>query len=528
MFKNIKSKLIATITASLIIGTIGIIIFISTSFREITTQNTIKSLEMLSQSIFQTMRASMNSGDPEIVQQSIRESKNIKGILNLEIAKSKKVIELFGLNKEVSKDEDILRVFKSKKQELMEENVDIHQIRLLRPLIATNECLACHINVEVGYVLGVIDMRASLSQTDTMINKSIGAFSIFMVIATAMAIISIIMFFGKMIFQPLKELKQMAKDLAVGEGDLTKRLIVKQEDEIGSVSKYINEFIKKIQNTVNIAKSTSENLNSVNTQLYDVAHSMNLSINEQNGLTQKSNLLVKEVNTNLDESEEAAIQTTEDLILTSKNLDETINNLSNIVNLINSASSNQSELSSKLINLNSDAEQVKTVLSVIEDIADQTNLLALNAAIEAARAGEHGRGFAVVADEVRALAERTQKSLSEINATINIVVQAISDSSEDMSENSDGINSVANEANEIQTQIEDTKAKMQHTIIMSEKSSKLATTIAFKTRNLVDNMDSVMSISDKNINAVNEIETITEDLSNSSSELKSKLDVFKT
>ena len=90
------------------------------------------------------------------------------------------------------------------------------------------------------------------------------------------------------------------------------------------------------------------------------------------------------------------------------------------------------ELAHKIQQLSSDADQVKNVLTVISDIADQTNLLALNAAIEAARAGEHGRGFAVVADEVRTLAERTQKSLVEINATINVIVQAIMDSSDQM------------------------------------------------------------------------------------------------
>ena len=108
-------------------------------------------------------------------------------------------------------------------------------------------------------------------------------------------------------------------------------------------------------------------------------------------------------------------------------------------------SSSMQNVSDKTIEATKQAEDIKNIVGVIKDIADQTNLLALNAAIEAARAGEHGRGFAVVADEVRKLAERTTKSLGEIEANVNVLVQSVNEMSESIREQTDGLSQI-NEA----------------------------------------------------------------------------------
>jgi methyl-accepting chemotaxis protein len=111
--------------------------------------------------------------------------------------------------------------------------------------------------------------------------------------------------------------------------------------------------------------------------------------------------------------------------------------INSTVERIQGVANKEHELSGNLQSLAGNAQETKQILVTIGDIADQTNLLALNAAIEAARAGEHGRGFAVVADEVRKLAERTQKSLAETSATINVLIQAINDNSEELNRNMD-------------------------------------------------------------------------------------------
>ncbi|MBZ8008052.1 cache domain-containing protein [Campylobacter sp. RM9334] len=377
--------------------------------------------------------------------------------------------------------------------------------------------------VEAKEEIAEISAKVLDKKNEVVLNYSVFAV-ILCIIILALWLIVIRIWISK----PLNELTQKAYDLSKGDGDLTKLLEIKGKDEIASASKAINDFIGKIRILINEVKQISYENKTIAAELSSVSmqtgkrseESFNIVENvvEEGKLTKDS--LSSGINSANDSKNELRGSTT--------SIHETINAINSLTNQINHSADIESALASKIEQLSRDADNVKSILEIINDVADQTNLLALNAAIEAARAGEHGRGFAVVADEVRSLAERTQKSLSEINATISVIVQGIKDASEQMSDNSKQISNLTNVANGSEELIKNMEQKLKEAIISSDKTVDNYINASKQIEDILNEVSQIAKITNENARSVEEIAKAASQLTNISEELDRKLSEFKS
>ncbi|HHD83778.1 MAG TPA: methyl-accepting chemotaxis protein, partial [Campylobacteraceae bacterium] len=212
---------------------------------------------------------------------------------------------------------------------------------------------------------------------------------------------------------------------------------------------------------------------------------------------------------------------------TKNNLTKTREILYNLIHQVENSAQREQEPSDRLNHLSSEANQAREVLSVIRDIADQTNLLALNAAIEAARAGEHGRGFAVVADEVRQLAEKTQASLAQINATINVIVQAITDASREMNQNSADTQQLIDLSSDAESYMQASYGRMEETAEAISQTTQASYEISGKVETMLAQIRDIHRLGQNNVDEVKKMEETLRDLTETSQQLDNKLSAFR-
>ncbi|ENM5825616.1 methyl-accepting chemotaxis protein [Vibrio metoecus] len=259
-------------------------------------------------------------------------------------------------------------------------------------------------------LIGYIDLAAIQANTDQLNWRITLAL---LVCASVIIVASVVMLHVS--FKPFSRLNALVADLSQGNGDLTQRLAVESNDEIGHISHSINLFIEKLQQMFIEVADSSKGIDHAVMHLSNQARSNLNTLNQHTQETEQAITAIEEMSA----SASAIAQSADDAALlterTNRYADESKQTVSGAVNSVNGLVTQVSSMAETITRMSEDTKQITTVLQVIGAIAEQTNLLALNAAIEAARAGEQGRGFAVVADEVRALASRTQQSTSQIN-----------------------------------------------------------------------------------------------------------------
>ncbi len=592
-FGNIKIRTKIIVPTILVLVLSNLISVFTSAYKmdDLAKSNAKAALNQLTDSIFLNLRTAMNTGDSTIIEDAEEKSrKHIKGLEKFVVARSEKMIELFSPQVVYTKDPETLKVFATKEESVLESYEDgKHYIRSLRPMVAKEECIHCHVNQQIGDVIGVLDLTFNLEESDLIINNTV----MNLIIQAVAVLIFITIFMTWLIRKATRPIDVFQRGL-----EMFFRYINKEEKEVGYIDGYSNDEIGDLVDSVNknidstvkgvkqdeaVIAEAKEVCKQASLGIYNVkidsnAHSAEINelkelVNElisstgynveriskilnaydnnnyiprinSKGSTSGSmkkvfekvdalgDSLTKNAKTNLQngqviQTDTATLETSVNYIkktleTQSHELENSVKELEQITQTIRETTLHAQEMASYANNVTNSvtagqqlanktsqemdeiAEQVNSIkeaITIIDQIAFQTNILSLNAAVEAATAGEAGKGFAVVAQEVRNLANRSADAAKEIKALIESASSKANEGkriSDDMTSGYDElnthihstiklINNVANASKYQQNSIEhinkNINSIMENTIKSTEMVEK-ASTIALETNSL--------------------------------------------
>jgi methyl-accepting chemotaxis protein len=435
--------------------------------------------------------------------------------------------------------------------EFIQQDKTSNTIRYFRPVRLSSECLMCHgdpVNASLywdntegkdvlGYAMegktegelhGAFEIIKSLDASDALLKTHLFKITGLLILAlTGISVLTYIVI-KQQIVVPFTLLGQRLEEMAKGDGDLTKRLNVKGKTEVAWLSSSFNKFLAKVQKTIRHITQTGTDISVQSASLSSITTDLTQGVSQQLEGTERVKEAMAAMIASVDNIANNAYTTAHAVQEADRETKAGYNMVQEVKQVIDQLALEVERGAMVIGELNQYSNNIGSVIDVIRSIAEQTNLLALNAAIEAARAGEQGRGFAVVADEVRVLASRTQKSTQEIQDTIQRLQETAQRASSVMAENQnrailsvEKVNAAGQKLDHIASMVNTITTQNSHIASAVEQQSRMSLEIS-------RNIERVGQMVAASAREAERTDAISRSLASLADNLKSAISYFKT